>query len=216
MRDPGEYPSTKAPVLAARVRRLLVDIGFDEIAPPLGAVVHEETIVAGVVDRRGRLVAGSQALARLQPTMVFDSRIAGQVARTGEARSVITESTFAGDSGLSIFAYGLASRCGHWALPPDVRAVAASLPDHVVVISGQMAASRTPLAQACAAYGLTDLQTRAPSGWRQTGWTSPMTRRARRWAGRSSGLAFPAFRHWSASSAPPRWGWRRIRATRRW
>lgn len=169
MSDPGEYQAKATRDLSPSDREVLLGIGWEDTAAPLGSVFHAESIVAGLLDRQGRLVAATPILARAGPAVTFDLQVVARVAQTGETRSVVTENAVAGDPGLSIFAYGLASHCGHWALPPDILAAAVRHPDHVVVISCHAAANRALLAQACLAYGFTDLQSRVAVEAARTG-----------------------------------------------
>lgn len=159
---------TEAHRLTSAQREMLVELGLTPDPPPAAALMHREGLAAALVDRRGGVVASSEALAGRLCLEGFDSEVAERVRRTGDPQTILASAP--GDAtGLAVYAYGLAGRSLHWALPDDIRDLARKRPYEVVVLTALATASQSPLVHACRAYGLTDLQSRVAVEAARTG-----------------------------------------------
>lgn len=154
--------------LTAAQREVLTGLGLTTDPPPASALLHRESVAAALVDRHGKGFASAGALAGHLSPEGFDAVVAERVRRTGDPQTILAPA--AGDAaGLAVYAYGLAGRSLHWALPDEIRALARERPHDVVVLTAHATASHSALEHACRAYGLTDLQSRVAVEAARTG-----------------------------------------------
>ncbi|WP_454719104.1 alpha/beta fold hydrolase [Caulobacter segnis] len=117
-----------------------------------------QSIAAAVLDARGAVKIASRLFAEERGERYIDPDLAERALRLG--KPVVVPVAIESDAGSesAIFVYASAATAFPlWRLPPEL---AAEAPDGKVVVLTTLAAREEPIERACAAFGLTGLQTR--------------------------------------------------------
>lgn len=130
------------------------------------ALLRTERLAGAVLGRHGQVLAANSLFHRhLGPAVIDREAVA-----TVQARRV-TRLVFADDEEprWAAAAYGPAVRGRDWAAPAELKAALALPEAAVIVLATIKGEADTALADACAAFGLTDLQSRVAQGLVRTG-----------------------------------------------
>jgi pimeloyl-ACP methyl ester carboxylesterase/DNA-binding CsgD family transcriptional regulator len=132
------------------------------------ALLRAERLGVAVIDRRGALLSVNAAWTQAFAEVPLDREVLAEVIAEGGRRTVLIDHGLAA-TGRSTALYAAAPLARGWTLPPEATA---SVNDDraaaVVIVVGALSASQV-LENVCAAFGLTDLQTRVAIGLVRTG-----------------------------------------------
>lgn len=141
---------------------LPVPLSAEGLAPIDGggmlALLDGDTVAAALFDADGRWLAGASAERLGWAGSGADAR--DLLVRAARSQAPIVCPLGAGDGSGGLLAAAPARLSAGWRLPAAVAAALPRHPDAVVVVTSHGSVGGRPLADACAAYGLTGLETR--------------------------------------------------------
>ncbi|MBL8772589.1 MAG: hypothetical protein JNK30_14495 [Phenylobacterium sp.] len=133
---------------------------FGQLETPMLPIVDARSVAAGVYEPRGGRLAATQAFLDGGGDALVDAELLTAVGRGAEPEWRTVERSAGGPSATSVVVYAAGRRTGTWRLPREIHQAAEAAPGCVVVLTTALDESTPPLRDACAAFGLTGLQTR--------------------------------------------------------